>query len=191
MRSGISAPPVSPSDSRDKAPASGPYHVGQNIEAIWAFYAREEQKLSRSQRVLETIGGFMARPLYLGAIVFFVALWILANLLAGQFGLPAFDPPPFSLLQGIVTLGALLTATAVLIKQDRLGKLEERLARLDLQVNLLTEQEVTKLIKLMEELRRDLPMVKDRHDPEAAALQQPTDAHLVLAAMDERRETEK
>ena len=34
-------------------------------------------------------------------------------------------------------------------------------------------------------------MVKDRHDPEAAALQQPTDAHLVLAALDDQRETEE
>jgi len=53
-----------------------------------------------------------------------------------------------------------------------------------LQVNLLTEQKVTKLIHLLEELRRDLPMVKDRHDPEAAALQQRTDTEQVLVALE-------
>jgi uncharacterized membrane protein len=58
-------------------------------------------------------------------------------------------------------------------------------------VNLLAAQKTTKLIDLTEELRRDLPMVKDRHDPQAAALQQPTDPHEVLATLDERRETEE
>jgi uncharacterized membrane protein len=47
----------------------------------------------------------------------------------------------------------------------------------------LTEQKVTKLIHLLEELRRDLPMVKDRHDPEAASLQQRTDTAQVLSAL--------
>ena len=79
----------------------------------------------------------------------------------------------------------------VLIKQSRLAKLEEQRAHLDLQVNLLTEQKTTKIIELLEELRRDLPMVKDRHDPEAAAMQQPTNPREVLAALDERRETEE
>jgi uncharacterized membrane protein len=64
-------------------------------------------------------------------------------------------------------------------------KLEERRAHLELQVNLLTEQKTTKLINLLEELRRDLPMIKDRHDPESAAFQQPTDPEAVLAALDE------
>ena len=133
----------------------------------------------------------MGRPLYAGSILLFVALWILANVYAREFGWVEFDPAPFSWLQGIVSLGALLTTTVVLIKQNRLAKLEELRAHLDLQVNLLTEQKTTKLIDLMEELRRDLPMVKDRHDPEAAAFQQPTDPQQVLAAIDEMRETEK
>ena len=155
-----------------------------------AFYTREEQKISRSQRRLENISGFVGRPLYLGSILIFVSLWVLANVFARQCGLVAFDPAPFFGLQGIVSLGALLTATVVLIKQNRLAKIEEQRAQLDLQLNLLTEQKTTKLIDLIEELRHDLPMVKNRHDPEAAALQQPTDPHLVLAALDERRETE-
>ena len=59
---------------------------------------------------------------------------------------------------------------------------------LELQVNLLTEQKTTKIIRLLEELRHDLPMVKDRHDPEAAALQKPMDADGVLAALEQRRD---
>ncbi len=50
---------------------------------------------------------------------------------------------------------------------------------------LLTEQKVAKLIDLMEELRRDLPNVKDRPDPEAVELQQSMNPNRVLAALDE------
>jgi len=114
---------------------------------------------------------------------------VLANLFARQFGLAQFDPPPFFWLQGVVTLGALLTATVVLIKQNRLARIEEQRAHLDLQLNLLTEQKTTKFIDLIEELRNDLPMVKNRHDAASAALQKPTDPHMVLAALDEQRET--
>lgn len=100
-----------------------------------------------------------------------------------------FDPAPFHLLAGIVALGALITSTVVLIKQNRLAKLEGQRAHLELQVNLLTEQKATKIINLIEELRRDLPMVKDRHDHEATAFQQPTDPEAVLAALDEQFDT--
>lgn len=187
----VSVPPVSPSDSDGKSTGASQNQISQNIETILAFYAREEQKISRAQRVLENISRFAGRPLYLVLILLFVAVWILANVVAHRYGMAEFDPAPFFWLQGVLGLGALLTATVVLIKQDRLAKLEERRAHLDLQVNLLTEQKTSKLIELIEELRRDLPMVKDRHDPKAAALQQPTDPHQVLAALDERRDSDE
>lgn len=182
-------PPVSAADTPDKLSEPGLGQIGQNIETILAFYTREEKKMSGSQRLLETASSFAAQPLFLACILLLVVLWILGNVLAHRLGLGELDPAPFFWLQGIVSLGALLTATVVLIKQNRLAKLEERRAHLELQVNLLTEQKVTKLINLIEELRHDLPNVKNRVDAEAMALQQPTDPEQVLAALDERRET--
>jgi uncharacterized membrane protein len=173
----------------DETPVdSVPEHISQNIDSILAFYRREEKKISDSQRLLETVGGFMGRPSYLGSVLGFVALWLLANALCELLGFQALDPPPFFWLQGVVSLGALLTTTVVLITQNREAKLEKQRLELELQVNLLTEQKTAKLIRLLEELRRDLPMVKDRHDPEAAALQKPTDPEEVLAALEERRD---
>lgn len=163
--------------------------IGQNIETIAALYLREEQNITRSQRALATISNSLGRPFFLGAVVLFVALWILVNALVKQLGFATFDPPPFLWLQGLVGLGAFLTMIVVLIKQNRLARLEERRAHLELQVNLITEQKTTKLINLIEELRRDLPMIKDRHDPETTIYQQPTDPESVLAALDERLET--
>lgn len=184
-----SDPAVASAPSRD---ARGPSfeserdQISRNIEAVLEFYAREEQKISRSQRMLERVSGFVGEPVFLGGILLFVALWMLANALLRQFGMPEFDAAPYFWLQGIVGLGALLTATAVLSKQNRLARLEEQRAHLDLKVTLLTEQKVAKLIDLLEELRRDLPNVKDRHDAEAAVLRQSMNPDLVLAALDER-----
>jgi uncharacterized membrane protein len=162
----------------------------QNIEAILEFYTREDGKISRSQRILERVSGFIGQPVFLGIILLVVALWMLANDALRQFGGIEFDPAPYFWLQGIVGLGALLTATVVLIKQNRLAQLEEQRAHLDLKVTLLTEQKAAKIIDMLEELRRDLPNVRNRHDPEAAALQRSINPDQVLAALDERGKPE-
>jgi uncharacterized membrane protein len=62
----------------------------------------------------------------------------------------------------------------------------ERRARLDLKVMLLTEQKAAKVIDLLEELRRDLPNVRNRHDSGAWALQQAMGPDGVLAALSEQ-----
>ena len=165
--------------------------ISQNIEAILQFYSREDQKISHSQRILERISLFIGQPIFVGAILIFVALWTISNLVLHQLGLPEFDPPPFFWLQGIIGLSALLIMTVVLTKQNRMARLEEQRAHLDLKVTLLTEQKAAKLIDLLEELRRDLPNVKNRHDPEATALQQSMSPDLVLAALDEGGNSEE
>jgi uncharacterized membrane protein len=182
-------PPPPPRDNPD-ALAAEPEQIRQNIEAVLDFYAREEQKLSRSQRVLERISLFIGEPLFAGSILLFVALWIIVNLVLRKHGMGEFDPPPFFWLQGTIGLGALLTATVVVIRQNRLEKLAEQRAHLDLKVTLLTEQKAAKIIDMLEELRRDLPNVKDRHDPEAAVLQQAMNPDQVIATLDEPKDAD-
>lgn len=183
--------PASRAQAGDTPLESERNQISQNIEAILEFYAREEQKLSRQQRFLERVAGLIGQPIFLVCILVFVALWMFANAVVRQFGRAEFDPAPYFWLQGIVGLGALLTTTVVLIRQNRLAKLAEQRTHLDLKVTLLTEQKAAKLIDLLEELRRDLPDVKNRHDPEAAALQQSMNPDQVLAALDERGEADE
>jgi uncharacterized membrane protein len=185
----VSQPP--PADPRGPQPGSEHDQISQNIEAVLEFYAREEQKISPSQRLLERISHLIGQPTFLGLILVFVALWVLANVVLNKAGSTAFDAPPFFWLQGSIGLGALLTAAAVLTRQNRLAKLAEQRAHLDLKVTLLTEQKTAKLIDLLEELRRDLPNVIDRHDPEAAILKKSMNPDLVLAALDERSEPDE
>jgi uncharacterized membrane protein len=159
-------------------------HIDQNIESVAALQRRERGMTSASQRLVERISRIIGRPAYLVVLLAVVVAWVSTNVLA-PFGMTAFDPPPFELLDGVLTFSALVTATIVLIAQNRQTRREQQHRHLDLQVSLLTEQKVTKLIHLVEELRRDMPMVKDREDPHAAVLQQATDTAAVVSAMEE------
>src|SRR3984885_9037592 len=178
--------PQSAATVNSKPPASDavPASISQNIEAMGDYYKRGEQRIGPAQRLLERIGDAIGRPAFLGLVLIFVGLWISINVMPERFGMVAFDPPPFPGLQTIVSLAALLITTIVLIGQNRLAKLEQRRGQMELQVNILTEQKTTTVIRLLEELRRDLPMVRDRHDPDAATLQVPTDAKQILTALE-------
>ena len=182
--------PESPGAAGQAVPAAAPSaeseQIGQNISAVHEFYTREELKRSASQRHAESIGGFVGRPAFLVVILLFATFWIGANLALPLSGLLPFDAAPFHLLQGIVALAALLTTAVVLIKQNRVDRLAEQRSHLDLKVALLIEQKTAKLIDLIEELRRDLPNVKNRHDSGAAVLQQAMSPEAVLAALDEK-----
>jgi uncharacterized membrane protein len=177
--------PVS-SARADRAPTPGSLsdQITQNVEGVLSIQRREWEMRSSSQRRVETLSRLIGRPAYLVVILCFAAVWVVVNLNSfGRF-IP-FDPPPFPLLEGLLTLIALITTTIVLIAQNRQTKVEQQHMHLDLQVNLLTEQKVTKLIRLVEELRRDLPMVKDRQDSHAAVLQEGADTSQVLHAIEE------
>ncbi len=191
MNSTPAGPETSPPSLPDKPRVSDRDQVSQNIEAVQEFYTREDQKVSRSQRILERISNFVGTPDFLGFVLLFVAAWIASNTVLRRLGMAEFDKAPFFWLQGLVGLGALLTTIVVLTKQNRLARLAEQRAHLDLKVTLLTEQKAAKLIDLLEELRRDLPNVRNRHDPGAASLQQPMNPKLVLAALDESKGPEQ
>jgi uncharacterized membrane protein len=174
------SPPASPGTV-----AADADQIGKNIAAVHEFYVRQERDLSRSQRLAENFAGAIGHPAFLGAIVGFVAIWTAINAWRVGIGLVAFDPAPYFWLQGLVSLSALLITTVVLIKQNRVARLAEQRAHLDLKVTLLIEQKVAKLIDLLEELRRDAPNIPDRHDPHATALQQAMDPGRVLEALTE------
>lgn len=131
---------------------------------------------------------FLGRPLFLYVILLFVALWTGINLALADAGLHSFDPPPFYWLQGIIALSALLMTNVVLITQNRQKKLTEQRRHLDLQINLLAEQKITKLIVMVEELRRDLPATRNARDPEIEAMMESVNPHEVLATLDQALE---
>jgi uncharacterized membrane protein len=67
-------------DSGNTAARLEHHQTSQNIEAVLDFYAREEQRVTRSQRLLERIRLLIGQPAFLGFILAFVAIWMLAKL---------------------------------------------------------------------------------------------------------------
>jgi uncharacterized membrane protein len=140
--------------------------------------------------MMEVLTAALGRPRTVYAISALVLGWVAVNAIAPRvLGWKCIDPPPFFWLQGMVTLAALVMTTLVLITANRQTRNAEERSHLDLQVNLLAEHKVAKLIALVEELRRDLPMVKDRIDHEANAMQEAVDPHAMLEALERATES--
>jgi uncharacterized membrane protein len=167
-------------DPRTELPPS----VTENIGTIAEFSARHEESASATQRFVEKTAHVLGSPAYVAVNLAFIVAWIAVNLLAPKLGYRRIDEPPFFWLQGIISLNAFIISTTVLIRQNRMSKLANHHAHLDLQVNLLTDEKCSKIIALLEELRHDLPDVATKHDREADELAKPADPKAVLNAIE-------
>ena len=176
------------SDPRANLPPS----VSENIGTIAEFYARHEEHVSATQRIVEKVALFLGSPGYVVGNILLIIAWISINLAAPEFGAAGrylrFDDPPFFWLQGVVGLNAFIISSTVLIRQNRISRLADHHAHLDLQVNLLTEEKSSKIIALLEELRRDLPNVVQKDDREAQEMAKPADTRAVLTAIERERD---
>jgi len=173
---------------RGKAAPAVPDPINANIDAVVALHAFAEQQVDTHQRTVESLTAWLGRPQFFYGILVGVGLWMLVNSVGPLFGLKQRDDPPFFWMQGAIGLGALLMTSVILITQNRQGKLAERREQLELQMSMLTEQRTAKIIDLLEELRRDMPSVRNRVDLEAEALTKTVDPHEVLATLESRLE---
>lgn len=159
--------------------------LDEDIETIVAMRMSAERKVSRHQRLIEKVTSALGRPQAVYAILLFFAFWIIINAFHRYLGLALFDVPPFPWLQDIASFSALVMTAIILTTQNRQARLAEQRRHLDLQINLLTERKVSKVIELLEDLRRDDPMIKNRHDAEAQVMQEPIDPHTALTSLNE------
>lgn len=158
-----------------------------NLELLESFKDGEERQISGMQLLIERISAFFGSPAYFVFAVAVIVVWTLANEFGPRFGWPAPDPAPFSWLQGMVSSNALLLTVAVLIRQNRMAKVAEHRSHLDLQINLLSEQKVTKILQIVDELQRELTALRKRPDSELAELSKPADAHALMHAIKQKQ----
>jgi uncharacterized membrane protein len=119
--------------------------LSRNIQALMETRKAFEERRSREQRIADAITRFTGSMVfvYLHAVLF--GGWIVLNLGTVPFVKP-WDPYPFVMLAMIASVEAIFLSTFVLISQNRMAEVADRRADLDLQINLLAEHEVTKLI---------------------------------------------
>jgi uncharacterized membrane protein len=159
-----------------------PEMVIQNIQAIADRQEHHLQNLTTHQRILDKITAVFSRSEFLYFQIIFFTTWWLCSYLSNQDILPA-DFPQFDLREEGLGVAGLLISTGVLIHQTRQEQVSEERLHLMLQLNLITEQKIAKLISLVEELRTDLPNVKNRADLEAEVMQQAIDPQAILEVL--------
>jgi uncharacterized membrane protein len=164
-----------------------PTSAKENLEVLSRFKDVEEAQISGLQLAIERISRFFGSPAYFAFAVVFIALWIAVNAWGARHGWHHVDAPPFFWLQGWVSSNALLLTVAVLIRQNRMAQVAEHRAHLDLQINLLTEQKVTKALQIIDELRRDLPTLRGHPDAEVTEMTKPADAHALMHAIKQKQ----
>jgi uncharacterized membrane protein len=119
----------------------------RNIRALQLRRERKENEATLEERVAEAITRFTGsmRFVYLHLAIF--GFWFVANL-GWVPGVPAWDPS-FVVLAMVASVEAIFLSTFVLISQNRMAAAADKRADLDLQISLLAEHEVTRLITLV------------------------------------------
>ncbi len=125
---------------------------GENEEARKKIFrsikAKADAKRTTIERMADSMTSHFGSNTFLWLNVFLFIAWILINTNQIKFVAP-FDPFPFNLLTNIVSLEAIILAIFVLISQNRTAKIDDLREETHLQLNIISEKEITKLMKML------------------------------------------
>jgi uncharacterized membrane protein len=163
-------------------------HIEETIRSIAQLHAERHETATSLQRAVDRVTALLGRPCFIGMLTAVVFGWIGLNLLAAPLGYRPVDPPPFPWLGGAVSLVSLYLVVLILATQRREDQLAQHRELLILELAILSEQKTAKVIQLLEENRRDNPLIRDRVDREAETMAQPADPQSVLDAIKDKTE---
>ena len=130
-----------------------PRAAARNVEEIARLEKEAARERSLADRCADVVAGFAGTLGFVLTHAVLIAAWVAVNTDSVP-GVPAFDPYPFGLLGAMFSLEGVLLAAFVLIKQNRMGARADERSHLDLQISLLAEQEVSKIIQMLERMSR-------------------------------------
>jgi uncharacterized membrane protein len=100
-----------------------------------------------TDRLGDSIADFVGTMTFVLGHVFGFVIWAIVN--AGMIpGIRPFDPYPYTLLTMLVSMEGVLVAVFVLMKQNRMSRRGDQRDHLNLQIDLLSEKEITKILQL-------------------------------------------
>ncbi len=128
------------------------------------FFRTLEAKSLRSRplttRIADQLTGLSSTPTFLFVNAFVFISWIALN--SGLVpGFTPFDPYPFGFLTMAVSLEAIFLSIFVLVSQNRGAQIATLRDELNLRVNLIAEQEITKVLKMQLALHKKLKITED------------------------------
>jgi len=148
--------------STGEQPPSGMTGVlHRNIHSLVELRRELEARKGLQERTADAITRFTGSMpfVYLHALLF--GGWLLLN--SGLIpGVKPWDPFPFVMLAMWASVEAIFLSTFVLISQNRMAKLADQRAELDLQVSLLSEHEITRLVELTDAIAQHLGVDEGR-----------------------------
>jgi len=159
-------------------------HLQDHIETI----AKHEQEFhasrSRGERIGDRIAGFAGSFSFVMIHIAFFVTWVTVNTVSIS-GMRHFDPNPFPLLDTVVALEAILLASFILMRQSGLAKRSDEREHLMLQILLLTEKEVSAVVRMNQEIAERLGLLSISKDEEIKELGRPTSVDVVAATIQE------
>lgn len=155
----------------------------RNIRAVADLERAALSQRTPLDRIIDTITDFCGSMSFVYVHAIWFGGWLLWNLLPLIPKGMHFDPYPFQLLTLVVSLEAIFLSTFILISQNRQSRLSERRNHLDLQINLLAEQETTKMLGLLEAIAQRLDI--DCDDPELAEMVEETQPERIVEEIEE------
>jgi uncharacterized membrane protein len=158
----------------------------RNIEALLARRREEERRQATKDRVAAAIGRFAGSMTFVYLHLVLFGAWVLAN--SGLLPLPRFDAD-FVKLATFASVEAIFISTFVLVMQNRMAAQADKRADLDLQVSLLAEHEVTRLIRLVAAIAEQMGIEESR-SADLPELERDVDPQQVLDRI-ERAEGER
>lgn len=167
-------------------PQAPPPSAQQNINTVVRLEEASLSGRTLADRVSDAIAKFVGSMSFVAIHVVWFGVWVGLNA-----GLWRFDPYPFSLLCMLVSLEGVLLSTFVLIKQNRMSQRADQRSHLDLQVNLLAEKEITKVLQLQRLICRKLDIQEADVDREVAELSNVTAIDSLAHELVEKMPAEK
>jgi uncharacterized membrane protein len=158
-----------------------PEHINDTIVAMSKLHAAQKRAAHPVQKKIAQAIAAMGRPAVLLILTVIVTGWIGINLVLLALGHTPPDPPPFAYLEDAASLAALYLATTIVITQRHEDTMATCRDQLTLQLALLADQKSAKIIRLLEELRRNDPDQSSDPDHEAEAMAKPADPEAVMA----------
>jgi len=134
--------------------------IDRNVAALLNRREQEKAATNREDKIADAISNFAGSMKFVYLHVVIYGTWIVVNL--PFVPLPKFDPS-YVVLAMAASVEAIFISTFVMISQNRMAKIADQRADLDLQISLLAEHEITRLVTLVTELaeRMNLPSARD------------------------------
>jgi uncharacterized membrane protein len=156
----------------------------RNVKVIRELEEAAKEERTRTDRFAEAIANFCGSMTFVWVHVVWFGFWILINLIPR---LPHIDHFPFTFLTLVVSLEAIFLSTFILISQNHDAKISERRNHLDLQINLLSEQENTRMLMMLRAIAEKVGATFSRDD-QVQALSEETKPQRLVKQIKEREE---